>query len=401
MTVVSAVFRPDHVVVVVFENKDYSDIIGSPNAPYINSLASQGAKFTQSFGRTHPSQPNYIALFSGTRQGVADDSCPVNFTNTANLGSQLLAAGLTFKGYSEGLPSTGYTGCSSGRYQRKHAPWVDFDNVPAASNVPFSTFPTDYTKLPTVSFVTPDMCNDMHDCSVSTGDTWLQNKLGGYAQWAKTHNSLLIVTFDEDNFSSVNQIATIFVGEKVLPGSYPEQINHYNVLRTIEDAYGLTPLNNAGTANPITDVWTGGSDPVVSGRTYSLRLSSGEAMDDPNSSTAAGTQLVVWDAHGGSNQSWVFTRNSDATYAMKNAASGLCADVSGSSTEAGAEVIQWPCTGNDNQRWSLVARGSGHSLISKHSGLAVTAGAATDGSPLTQTTDSGTSLQTWSLTEVG
>ncbi|MET7280962.1 alkaline phosphatase family protein [Kribbella sp. NPDC005582] len=253
---VSAVPRPDHVVVVLFENKAYNQIIGSSQAPYFNSLASQGAKFTQSFARTHPSQPNYIALFSGTRQGVSDDACPQSFPSEVNLGSQLIAAGLTFKGYSEGLPSTGYTGCSSGKYRRKHNPWVDFGNVPAASNVAFSSFPTDYTKLPTVSFVVPDMCNDMHDCSIGTGDTWLKSKLDAYAQWAKTHNSLLIVTFDEDNQSSVNQITTLFVGERVKRGSYSEQINHYSVLRTIEDAYGLTPINNAATATPITDVWS-------------------------------------------------------------------------------------------------------------------------------------------------
>ncbi|WP_318552057.1 alkaline phosphatase family protein [Kitasatospora fiedleri] len=259
----AAVPRPDHVVIVLFENKDYSTIIGSANAPYVNSLAAQGASFTQSYGVTHPSQPNYLALFSGSQQGVTDDSCPKNFTGTANLGSQLLSAGYTFKGYSEALPSTGYTGCSSGTYQRKHAPWVDFDNVPGANSVPFSTFPTDYGKLPTVSFVTPDMCNDMHDCAVGTGDTWLKNNLDGYAQWAKTHNSLLIATFDEDNFSSVNQIATVMVGEKVRPGAYAEQINHYSVLRTLEDAYGLAPLGSAAGATPITDVWTTSPPPTA------------------------------------------------------------------------------------------------------------------------------------------
>ncbi|MER5865164.1 alkaline phosphatase family protein [Kitasatospora sp. NPDC002040] len=252
----AAVPRFDHVVVVPFENKDYSAIIGSSAAPYLNSLAAQGASFTQSFGVTHPSQGNYVALFSGSQQGVTDDSCPKNLTGRANLGSQLIGAGFGFKGYSEGLPSDGYTGCSSGRYVRKHNPWVDFDNVPAASNVRYSTFPTDYAQLPTVSFVVPDMCNDMHDCAIGTGDTWLRNNLDAYAQWAKTHNSLLIVTFDEDNFSSVNQIATVFVGDKVRPGSYGEQINHYNILRTLEDAYGLAPLGSAATAAPITDVWT-------------------------------------------------------------------------------------------------------------------------------------------------
>ncbi|WP_354643749.1 alkaline phosphatase family protein [Kitasatospora camelliae] len=266
--VADAVPRFDHIVVVPFENKDYGDVIGSSAAPYINSLASQGASFTQSFGVTHPSQGNYVALFSGSQQGVTDDSCPKNLTGKANLGSQLIAAGLTFKGYSEGMPSDGFTGCSSsdGAYVRKHNPWVDFDNVPAASNVRYSTFPTDYSQLPTVSFVVPDMCNDMHgmsgcSASIPTGDSWLRDNLDGYAQWAKTHNSLLVVTFDEDNFSSVNQIATVLVGAGVRTGTTSQQINHYNLLRTIEDAYGLTPLGNAASAAPITGIWTTSPSP--------------------------------------------------------------------------------------------------------------------------------------------
>jgi acid phosphatase len=253
--VAAAVPRPDHVVIVIFENKPVSSIIGSSNAPYINSLANQGATMTQSFALTHPSQPNYIQLFSGSAQGVTSDACPKNFTGRANLGRQLINAGLSFKGYSEGMPSDGYTGCTSGRYARKHNPWVDFDNVPAASNLRFSRFPTDFTTLPTASIVVPDLCNDMHDCSVSTGDTWLRNHLDAYAQWAKTHNSLLIVTFDEDDHSASNHIATVFFGQHVKPGKYSERITHYTVLRTIEDAYALAPINNAATATPITDIW--------------------------------------------------------------------------------------------------------------------------------------------------
>lgn len=247
--------RPDHVVLVMFENKKYSQINGAATAAYFNSLAAQGAKFTQSYGITHPSQPNYLALFSGSTQGVTGDACPQSFTGKANLGRQLIDAGFSFTGYSESMPSAGYTGCTSGTYVRKHNSWVDFDNVPAASNLTFASFPTDYSTLPTVSFVTPNMCNDMHDCSIATGNTWLKAKLDGYAQWAKTHNSLLIVTFDEDSGSSVNQIFTVFVGEHVKIGTYAEQINHYTILRTIEDAYGLTAINNAASATPITDVW--------------------------------------------------------------------------------------------------------------------------------------------------
>jgi len=115
----------DHVVVVVMENHDFSDIVGNTaEAPYINSLANSGANFTQSFAIEHPSQPNYLDLFSGSNQGVTDNSCPHTF-NFANLGGQLIAAGFTFVGYSEELPSAGSTVCSSGTapntYQRKAA----------------------------------------------------------------------------------------------------------------------------------------------------------------------------------------------------------------------------------------------------------------------------------------
>jgi acid phosphatase len=253
----TAVPRPDHVVVVMFENHDYSQINGSSSAPTFNSIAAQGAKFTKSFGVTHPSQPNYLALFSGTTHGVTNDNCPQNYTNVTNLGSQLLAAKFTFKGYSESMPSNGYTGCTSGNYARKHNSWVDFNNVPAADNLTYSSFPssTNYASLPTVSFVTPNLCNDMHNCSVATGDTWLKNNIKPYATWALTHNSLLVVTFDEDAGDSVNQIMTFFVGQHVKVGQYAEQINHYNVLRMLEDAYGLAPIASAATATPITDVW--------------------------------------------------------------------------------------------------------------------------------------------------
>jgi hypothetical protein len=101
------------------------------------------------------------------------------------------------------------------------------------------------------------MCNDMHDCSVATGDSWLKSRLDGYVQWAKTHNSLLITTFDEDDFTGTNRIATIFNGQPVKPGTYGENVNHFRVLRTVEDMYGLPHAGAAATATPITDTWAG------------------------------------------------------------------------------------------------------------------------------------------------
>ena len=248
----AALPRPDHVVVVVEENHPFGKVIGP--APYITSLANGGAKFTASFAVTHPSEPNYIALFSGSTHGVTSDTC--GFTCGAeNLGHQLLATGHGFTGYSESLPSDGFTGCASGRYARKHSPWALFTNVPATGNLRFSRFPTDFSTLPTVALVTPNLDHDMHDGSVAAGDAWLRTHLDAYARWARTHNSLLIVTFDEDDRSASNQIPTLFAGPMVKPGSYGERITHYSVLRTVEDMYGLPCVGAACTASPIADVW--------------------------------------------------------------------------------------------------------------------------------------------------
>ncbi len=246
--------RYDHVVIAVFENKQYGNVIDNPDAPYISSLANQGANFTQSYAITHPSQPNYLALFSGSTQGVGDDGCPFTLSN-GNLGQQLIDSGNSFIGYSESMPFDGYTGCTSGNYARKHSPWVNWDNVPASSNLTFGAFPGDYSALPTLSYVIPDLCSDMHDCPVSTGDAWAQSHLDAYAQWAKSNNSLLILTFDEDDTAGTNLIPTVFVGQGVVPGDYGETIDHYTVLRTLEDMYGLPALGEAANRGPITDIW--------------------------------------------------------------------------------------------------------------------------------------------------
>ncbi len=251
---VTVVPRPDHVVIVIDENHEQS-IIGDSDAPYITQLAAQNANFTQSYAITHPSQPNYLALFSGSTQGVTTDDCPQTFS-TPNLGSALIASGATFAGYSEDLPSTGYTGCQSANYARKHNPWVNWPAVPASASLPFTAFPTDFSTLPNVSIVVPNLQDDMHDGSVAMGDAWLQNNMDSYITWAKTHNSLFILTFDEDDSADGNRIPTIFAGQRVMPGNYAETINHYSVLRTVEDAYGLSPIGASSTASPVLDVWT-------------------------------------------------------------------------------------------------------------------------------------------------
>jgi hypothetical protein len=246
---------PAHVVVVVFENKSYRQVAGSTRAPWINGLMRSAAVFTDAHGITHPSQPNYLALFSGSTQAVTDDHCPVDLPGVPNLAAQLIATGHSFVGYSQDLPRPGYLGCSYGGYAAKHNPWVDFSNVPDSANQPYSSFPTDYTKLPTVSFVVPNLCYDMHDCSIATGDAWARTNLDGYVRWARQNNSVLILTFDEDDNSAANHILTLFAGASIQPDTYRQTINHYNVLHTIESWYGLPPLQRAADAPPITNIW--------------------------------------------------------------------------------------------------------------------------------------------------
>ena len=252
----AAVPEPAHIVVIVMENHAYAQIIGDPAAPFINDLARRGALFTRSHAITHPSQPNYLGLFSGSTQGITDDSCPNRFT-APNLAADLNKAGKSFAGYAEDLPGPGSPVCSAADYARKHVPWANFSSVPGLASLPFTSFPaTAFAQLPTVSFVIPNLCHDTHDCSVATGDTWLRAHIGGYADWAMTHNSLLILTWDEDDSGQGNHIATIFAGQKVRPGSYAEPITHYSVLATIEAAYALPRDGQAVTALPITDIWS-------------------------------------------------------------------------------------------------------------------------------------------------
>ena len=128
--------------------------------------------------------------------------------------------------------------------------------MPADLNRPFSDFPKDFSRLPTVSFVVPNHQNDMHDGTVKDADVWLKKNIDAYMTWAKRHRSLLIVTWDEDDNSKKNQIPVILVGPMIKPGKYTQKVNHYNVLRTIEDLYGLPRLGESRSAAPISDVWS-------------------------------------------------------------------------------------------------------------------------------------------------
>jgi hypothetical protein len=313
---------PDHVVIVIMENHSFSQIIGSPDAPAINALAGEGANFvtasndptaarTGSHSLRHPSQPNYLELYSGDNQGTlmdgfpgssAEPLAPVPPFSAPNLGASLLHAGFTFTTYSEDLPAVGSDVESSSddatltKYERKHNPAVNWQaadagltntHLPPALNQPFfplpgqpaTGFPSDFTALPTVSIVVPNQQHDMHDGTVAQGDAWVKtNIIDTYLAWAKKHNSLLILTFDEDGDNTAsNQIPTIFAGPMIKPGIYTEAdininnpdartpnglitptgtaMNHYNVLATVEDLYGLTHIGGSANRPGISDVF--------------------------------------------------------------------------------------------------------------------------------------------------
>jgi len=156
--------KPDHIVIVILENHGYDQIIGSTAAPYINALANDtlSALFTGSYGITHPSQPNYLALYSGDTQGVTDDLIPLGIPfTTPNLGRQLLDSAKTFSTYSEDLPQVGFNGELSGNYARRHNPAANWmgngtNQVPVTVNQPYLAFPSgNFALLPTVCFVQP------------------------------------------------------------------------------------------------------------------------------------------------------------------------------------------------------------------------------------------------------
>ena len=298
--------QPDHTVILIMENHSLNELYGNASAPYINSILNdpQTAFLNQSFALTHPSQPNYIMLFSGSAQGVVNDNLPtgIPFT-TPNLGALLLQNGFGFKAYSEDLPSIGFTGSTSGLYARKHAPWVNWqasatNGIPAADHLPFTGFPTDFNTLPTLSFVIPNLVNDMHDggtvASVAPGDLWVQNNLNSYIQWCKTHNSIFILTFDEDDASQNNRILSSVTGQWIRGGTYTQPITHYNVLRTIEDLYGLTPAGASVDSSVIKDIWlkteicNNGSLALVSnlsGTTYQWQLNTGAGFTNISNNT--------------------------------------------------------------------------------------------------------------------
>jgi hypothetical protein len=227
----------DHIVVVVEENHSFGEIIGNPQAPYINSLASGGALLTNYHAVTHPSEPNYFALYAGSTFGVADDA---NYAEPdPTLATVLQTAGKTFTGFVETAPPAS---------PRKHNPWESFAEGTAVEKSFTTQFPRDFSQLPDVSFVIPNQNDDMHDGTIAQADTWLKNNTDAYAQWAVTHHSLLMVVWDEDDSSAANQIPGILYGANINPGIYNTSYNHYDILASLAGSFALTAPNNGATA---------------------------------------------------------------------------------------------------------------------------------------------------------
>jgi hypothetical protein len=243
-----------HVTIVVMENRDYPAIVGNPRAPYFNqTLRRQGLLFTNAHAVAHPSEPNYLALFSGSTQGLTSDRCPVSFRGRS-LASELADVGKRFTGYAEALPHEGFAGCWAPRYARKHVPWADFETVPSADNRPYRGLPQ---PMPDVAWIVPDMCHDMHDCSTAVGDDWLLQHVPGLIDWNAKHDGLLILTWDESDPDpdGTNRVPLLLVGPMVRPGTSAQLVTHYGILRTVEAMFGLPCIARDCAAAPIRGIW--------------------------------------------------------------------------------------------------------------------------------------------------
>lgn len=250
----------DKVVVIFLENEDYGAAL---QQPFFKKLLSKGALLTNFFAEQHPSQPNYIAFVSGSTAGVVGDE-NVDLSRL-HIGDLLEKKGLTWKNYAEGLPSPCFLGAKSGAYVRKHVPFMSFTNVSRNPNrcarvVPASTFVKDAKTgaLPTFSFYSPDMNNDGHDTGVAYAAKAMERTFGPLiADPVVMRNTLFVFTFDEDDRFHSNHIFTLMVGAGITPGaSSGKRYDHYDLLRTIEDEFGLGTLGQHDvSAQPITGIW--------------------------------------------------------------------------------------------------------------------------------------------------
>jgi hypothetical protein len=251
-----------HIDVIVMENKEYGDIVGSAHAPYLNSLIAQYGLATNYTGITHPSEPNYFALFSGSTQGATNDG--VYNLDGENLADQLEAKGKTWKVFAENAPTNCFTDILAlggedgpGLYVRKHNPAISFTDISHSpercANI------TDLTHFDPAAanyaLIVPNQCHDMHDCSVATGDDFLKGfvpKILNSRAWQD--GGALFITWDEGSTSlgGGGQVPLLVISNRV-PKGFRSSVehNHYSLLRAVEDAWGLGCLNQACAASSL------------------------------------------------------------------------------------------------------------------------------------------------------
>jgi phospholipase C len=248
-----------HVVIVIMENKEAPEVIGSSAAPYETALARRYGYASASFAVTHPSLPNYIALTSGSTGGITSDciGCQVG---GPNLVDQLEAAHVSWRAYLEDYPGNCFTGAGSGGYVAKHDPFVHYDDVVSspgrcADLVGFGALASDLrrSRLPTFAWITPNLCDDTHDCGVGAGDAFLARTVPALLRELGPAG-FLVITWDEGTSdagccggaAAGGHIATIVAGPGARRGAREAQaVDHYGVLATIEDALGLPRLRAA------------------------------------------------------------------------------------------------------------------------------------------------------------
>ncbi|MGI8863014.1 MAG: alkaline phosphatase family protein [Solirubrobacteraceae bacterium] len=250
--------RPAHIAVVVMENEEYGDIVGSRSTPYINSLARRYGLATQMYAIRHPSLPNYLALTGGSTHGIDSDCTDCTVPGTG-LAGQLQASGVSWRAYMEDMPSSCFTGAGAGGYAKKHDPFVYYTGVsgnPAlcAKVVPFPMLARDEASnsLPAFTWITPNLCHDMHDCDPATGDRFLARTIPPLLR-ALGPRGLLLLTWDEGSsddgccrLASGGHVAMIVAGPVARAGArLRTPTDHYSVLQTIEDLFGLPRLGGA------------------------------------------------------------------------------------------------------------------------------------------------------------
>jgi hypothetical protein len=245
--------------VIVMENTEYGDVIGNSDAPFINSLARRYAIADDYYAIRHPSLPNYLALTGGSTFGITSDcsDCSVNETSLID---QLEKAGISWKAYMESMPSPCFREAEEGTYAKRHNPFMYYrsisDNPDRCSRiVPESALERDISggSLPDFSWITPNLCHDVHDCPLRDGDRYLSTLVPRLLR-ALGSGGVLFLTWDEGDSddgcceqAEGGHIATIVAGDGARAGTRSSvPYDHYSLLRTIEDEWGLPRLRGAG-----------------------------------------------------------------------------------------------------------------------------------------------------------